>query len=326
MPDTTELAEARRVLLEKLLRGDLPQAAKATSAVQQDAKAEMTTSNERVIAIQAGSSRRPFFYLHGEWQGTTFYCYPLAHALGADQPFYVIEPYTFDGLRVPPTIEAIAATHLESLRRIQAEGPYSLGGWCNGALMAYEMASQLHAQGQVVDVLVLMDGMVPGRHRRVRSVISRLCGLLRLGQEKQLDWFLIVHHVYRYLHFPRYRQLKNAEQMGTTTQGEHSQRRGKVGFRLPRLGALFTRAETLRRGYSEVFEWVAAGYAPDLYPGKITFFWASEEPGLPGEWREVVQAKEGEVEMHFIPGNDLTCRTEHLPALAECLRECLSKT
>lgn len=325
MSETPQFSEAKRALLEKYLRGDLPQASKSAGSVLQDARAELTGRRVSAAAVQAGGSRRPFFYLHGEWRGGAFYCYPLAQALGADQPFYILEPYTFEGLRVPPPLEAIAEAHLEMIRRIQPEGPYLLGGWCNGALVAYEMARQLHAQGQAVDLLVLMDSMVPGRHRGVRSVISRLCGLLRLGSEKQLDWFLIVHHVYRYLRFPHYRQRENAEPMGTTQRGGHGPRRGKAAIRLARLDGLFTTAEVLRQDYPKVFEWVAAGSAPDLYPGKITFFWTSEEPGYSVEWHKVVKAKEGEVEIYNIPGNDLTSRIEYLPVLADHLRECLSK-
>ncbi len=325
MPDTTELSEARRALLEKYLRGDLPQEAKAASTVAQETRAKKIGRHEGAEAIQIEGSKPPFFYLHGEWRGGAFYCHPLARALGTDQPFYALGPYTFDGLRVPPTLEAIAKIHLESLLSIQPEGPYFLGGWCNGALVAYEMARQLCAQGQAVDLLVQIDGMVPGRHRLVRSLISRLGGLMRLSQEKQLDWFLIVHHVYRCLRFPHYRQRTNSEHMKTTPQNEHGHRHSKRGFELAHLNALFTTAEILRQDYSKVFEWVNAGYAPDLYPGKITFFWVSEEQELSAEWREVVKAKEGEVEILSIPGNDMTSRTEYLPVFAERLRECINK-
>src|SRR5260221_956608 len=323
MSETPQFSEAKRVLLERYLRGDPPQAAMTASAIPQGAKAEMTGRRERVIAIKTGGSKRPFFYLHGEWRGNTFYCYPLAHALGADQPFYVLEPYTFEGLRVPPTLETIAAAHLELLRSIQPEGPYLLGGWCNGALVVYEMARHLHAQGHAVDLLVLMDSMVPGRLRLVRSVIGRLCGLLRLGQEKQFDWFLLVQHVYRYLLFPHYRQRNDSEHTEITEEGEPRRRRGKGGFRLLRLDALITAAETLRQEYTNVFDWLTSGYAPSLYPGKITFFWASEESWRSVGWRKVVETKE--VEIHIIPGNDITSRTEYLHALADQLRECLRK-
>jgi acyl carrier protein len=107
-----------------------------------------------VIPLQVNGSRRPFFYLHGNWNSEAFYCYALARHLGPDQPFYALEPYHFEGLCVPPTIEAMAAAHLEAIRAVQPEGPYVLGGFCNGGLVAYEMARQLQAQGEQVETLL----------------------------------------------------------------------------------------------------------------------------------------------------------------------------
>src|SRR5438105_9094732 len=112
-----------------------------------------------VVPLHTGGSRRPFFFLHGHYLGTAHYCLPLARALGPDRPLYALDPYRLDDLAVPPPLEEIAATHLEALRAIQPAGPYLLGGFCNGGLVAYEMARQLHAAGQTVDLLVLMDPM-----------------------------------------------------------------------------------------------------------------------------------------------------------------------
>lgn len=62
MPDTPELSEARRALLEKYVRGDLPQVAVATGAVIQHVEADVSTPREHVVAIQTGGSKRPFFF------------------------------------------------------------------------------------------------------------------------------------------------------------------------------------------------------------------------------------------------------------------------
>src|SRR5216684_2215700 len=99
-----------------------------------------TDSRAPLVTVQVGGSRRPFFYLHGEWGGGALYCLELARYLGPDQPFYLLEPYKFDGLSILPTFEAVAAAHLKTLRAVQPEGPYLLGGFCNGGLIAYEMA------------------------------------------------------------------------------------------------------------------------------------------------------------------------------------------
>src|SRR6266516_3467410 len=247
-------------------------------ALQGETKTK-TDSRAPLVAVQAGGSRRPFFYLHGEWRGGALYSLELERYLGPDQPFYLLEPYKFESLAVPPTFEAIAAAHIESLRSVQTEGPYLLGGYCNGGLLAYEMARQLHAQGQTVDLLVLMDPDSPARHRLVRSVISHFCNVMRIGQDRQFDWFLCLQHIYRYLRFSHYRRLKNSELLGTVEQGEPWRKRSKVDF-APlslRLKALVPKVETLRQDYPNIYDWLVSDYTPSLYSGKIKFFWTSEE-------------------------------------------------
>src|SRR5438270_10688654 len=108
MSQTPELSEAKRALLEKYLRGELTQTATAAGAITlrtQESSTPLTESRVSLVPIQTDGSKRPFFYLHVHWEGGAFYCFTLAFDLGQDQPFYVLEPYKFDGLRVPPTIE-----------------------------------------------------------------------------------------------------------------------------------------------------------------------------------------------------------------------------
>jgi hypothetical protein len=57
----------------------------------------------RVVPLQTGGSRRPFFFLHGHYLGTAYYCFRLARDLGPDQPFYALDPYKLDDLSVPPS-------------------------------------------------------------------------------------------------------------------------------------------------------------------------------------------------------------------------------
>jgi surfactin family lipopeptide synthetase A len=277
----------------------------ATALQQQDsALGELPGKEDRgsrahVVAVQVGRAKRPFFYLHGEWGHDAFYCFPLARALGADQPFYTLEPYKFEGLRVPPTMEAMAAAHLEAMRAVQPEGPYLLGGWCNGGLLAYEVARQLHVAGQTVDLLVLMNAWsVPVLARWVCGLIRRLGTLLRLGQDRQVDWFLRLRHVYNSLRFAHYRNSRRF--------------------------ALVPTAEALRQeNWMDIFDWVASAYVPGQYPGEITFFWDEEEPFGRVMWSRMAKAKEAEV--HLIAGTHITSRTEYLQALAAQLKTCLDK-
>jgi amino acid adenylation domain-containing protein len=59
------------------------------------------------------------------------------------------------------SLQALAAAHVASVRRVQPAGPYRLAGFSLGGLIAYEMAQQLRADGQEVEMLFLLDPMAP---------------------------------------------------------------------------------------------------------------------------------------------------------------------
>ncbi len=299
--ETPNLSDARRTLLARYLHGDLPQAAMAADAHGGHTHADLAKSHESVVPIQTTGSRTPFFFLHGQWEVGGFFCFPIARALGPDRPFYALEPCKFDGLSAPPPFQAMAAEHLRSLHAVIPTGPYVLGGWCNGALLAYEMARQLDAEGQKLDQLVLIDPVYlryPARLRFVRALIARLGKLLGLGQDKQLQIYLWLRQAYRYaghlrayLRSPEYR-LSN----------------GLTDFE--------------REDYPGIYDWTAMAHRPtNLYPGKITFLWSVTQPFRKG-WRRVESSNE--VEVHVLPCHHETCLNEYLDNLAEHVRESLT--
>src|SRR3984893_15775533 len=94
-PNMPELSEVKRALLEKYLQGNLPQAPEIADAIPPRAEAETEGPRERVVAIQSGGCRRLFFLLHGKLQSHAFNFFPRSESLVTDQPFYVLEPYSF---------------------------------------------------------------------------------------------------------------------------------------------------------------------------------------------------------------------------------------
>jgi hypothetical protein len=93
-----------------------------------------------------------------------------------------------------------------------------------------------------------------------------------------------------------------------------------------RLNNMFPPVEALYKDYVGVLTWLASGYMPDIYPGKITFLWARDELFIKDEWREIVEAKDKDtIENYFVPGTHMSCVTEHIQDVAERLRLCLSE-
>jgi thioesterase domain-containing protein len=59
------------------------------------------------------------------------------------------------------SIEAMASLYIEGIRKHQPEGPYRIAGFSFGAIIGLEIAQQLLAQGEVVEMLFLLDPYLP---------------------------------------------------------------------------------------------------------------------------------------------------------------------
>ncbi len=125
-----------------------------------------------VLTLQTGAGKRPFFYLHGDFQGGGFYARNLAQYLGENRLVCLVHPPGMDGLPTAETLEAGASRHLPFLRALQPKGPYQLGGHCNGALEALELARQLLAAGEEVALLVMLDPPDPAYRGFPGDVVS----------------------------------------------------------------------------------------------------------------------------------------------------------
>jgi hypothetical protein len=163
-----------------------------------------------------------------------------------------------------------------------------------------------------------MDPDVPAQHAGERRITTGIGNLLRLSPEQQADLFLAYRHVRRTFYYWRLSKFKQ-------TRTAKEQKPDKVA-EAPRINEFIPRREVFR-GWPNIYEWALAGYIPHSYPDKVTFFWTEEEPHRREIWRRWMETKTqaDKVEVHIIPGNHITSRTEHLPKLAELLRKCVSK-
>jgi len=119
-----------------------------------------------LVTIHPLGSKPPFFCVHGG-AGSTLFLHRLSREMGFDQPFYGLEPEGLDGRRVyRTTVEDMAAHYLDEIRKVQPTGPYLLGGYCFGGLVAFEMAQQLRARGESA-ALVAMFSAPLRFHRRI---------------------------------------------------------------------------------------------------------------------------------------------------------------
>jgi acyl transferase domain-containing protein/thioesterase domain-containing protein/acyl carrier protein len=110
-----------------------------------------------VVAVRRQGSRLPLFVVSGvgghviAFDGVTRY-------LGEDQPVFALQPQGMDG-REPflTRVEDMAAYYIRGVREVQPHGPYCLAGYSFGGFVVFEMAQQLHAAGETVALLGLLD-------------------------------------------------------------------------------------------------------------------------------------------------------------------------
>jgi thioesterase domain-containing protein/acyl carrier protein len=140
-------------------------------------------SSSLLLPIQAAGSQAPFFCVHG-YGGDVVGYYKLAHLLGPDQPFYGIQAQgLYDGLEPHADVASMAEAYVQAMRKLQPQGPYYLGGYCDGGVIAYEMARQLYDQGQQVALLAVFEAYAVDRgdaqrqHWRPSVLTSFVCNL-----------------------------------------------------------------------------------------------------------------------------------------------------
>jgi phthiocerol/phenolphthiocerol synthesis type-I polyketide synthase E len=117
----------------------------------------------RVVALNAGGPGRPLF-LAADAAGNVLSYRALAAELDGVRPVVGLEPAGAAAGSL--AIEDSAAHHVAAVRQAQPSGPYTIGGWSFGAVLAHEMARRLTGSGERVDTLVCLDAVVPGRAGR----------------------------------------------------------------------------------------------------------------------------------------------------------------
>ncbi|ARU63608.1 hypothetical protein CBW65_23280 [Tumebacillus avium] len=118
---------------------------------------EVKKADGALVPLQPLGTKTPLFLVHPI--GGSVFCYQaLAKELGSDQPLYALQaPGLNDGEELLTTVEALAEQYLAEIRTVQKSGPYRLGGWSFGGVVALEVARRLQAAGEEVEPLVLFD-------------------------------------------------------------------------------------------------------------------------------------------------------------------------
>lgn len=110
-----------------------------------------------LVPIQPSGMQPAFFCIHGVG-GNVVGFNRLGRHMAPDYPFYGLQSQGLDGKSPCLTsIEAMASHYIAEMRSVQPHGPYFLGGFSFGGLVAYEVAQQLRDAGEEVGLMVLFD-------------------------------------------------------------------------------------------------------------------------------------------------------------------------
>jgi amino acid adenylation domain-containing protein len=263
-----------------------------------------------LVPIQPRGGKPPLFFVHAYGGGVFFYR-ELSDSLGQDQPFYGLQTIGLDGRRPPlRRVEDMAARYIEEMKTVQPRGPYYIGGRCLGAYIALEIANQLRAAGEEVGLLAVLDSYwAPQRPPTSGEKVGKHVSSLMHGGLREKLSYLSTHAGYRLLKT----KLRLADIAST------------MAFRLGRPVPSFMRDFYINRYVPWLNGRAELRYAPQVYPGLITFFQATAESNRDPRsfWGKFTS--EG-IEVEMVPATHRDILVEpNVSVLADKLRGALEK-
>jgi acyl-CoA synthetase (AMP-forming)/AMP-acid ligase II/thioesterase domain-containing protein len=145
---------------------------------------------KELIALNENGKSPPLFLFHGDYFGG-LYSVKLANFLGPDQPVFVIPPHDFGKAPLLLPIEEIAAARLPLIRSAQPKGPYRVAGYCLSGLVAFEVARQLKAAGEEVEMVGMIDTPTTSARRHVQWFLSAVRSAGPFARSAPLVWHKI---------------------------------------------------------------------------------------------------------------------------------------
>ena len=288
-------------------------------------QSEWSTLWNSLVTIQIGGSKPPLFCVHAI-DGNVLVFQNLARHLDPDQPVYGLQAKGLDGKQAPHTrFEDMAADYIKEIRTVQPEGPYLLAGYSSGGVVAFEMAQQLQAQGQQVELLALIDSYCPvyfNPQSFSDLVFRHLGNLLRLKPKDKLTYFMAVlgaveqrlQKIYRKFYPVIRRYLPQAEEMSSPTT-----------ILIPNNQAVTD--IDIFAAHKQAIRDAVRDYVPQVYSGRVTLFRSAEQPWWMGSDRQLGWgglAADG-LELYEVPGDHLSIIREDVRVLSEHFSTCLDR-
>jgi len=263
-----------------------------------------------LVPIQPLGAKLPLFFVHAYGGGVFFYR-ELSDHLGPDQPFYGLQAIGLDGRKAPlRRVEDMAARYIREMKTVQPKGPYYVGGRCLGAYIALEIANQLHAAGEKVGMLAVLDSYwAPQSPLTAGEKMGKHVSSLMKGGLREKASYLAKH--------ARMRAAKTKLRLAGMTAALSL----RLGHPVPGIAREIYINQCLPRIHGEA----ERRYRPSIYPGVITFFQATAEIDRDPRsfWGKRTS---GGVEIEMVPASHRDILVEpNVRVLAEKLNRALEK-
>ena len=296
----------RRIPLSKLFQA--PSAGQLARLVRQGATPDFDT----LVPIRHGTEARPWFWVHPV--GGNVLCYfPLAQRLRPGFPIYGLQSPNLDPHAATlDRIEEMAEHYLRELRAVDPDGPYRLGGWSMGGVVAFEIARRLESEGREVEILALVDTHLA--HGELQD--DELTLLWRFGRDLGLAP-KVPEDVLEAL-----REMYPRERLAAVLRQAHEAEVLAPEIDLTRFEHLFAVFKLHTRAMYD--------YSPDSYSGRIVLIRpeteAAQAPSsdeVAARWRQLAGSG---LELHYVGGDHfMMVREPHVEALAEILNRLLDQ-
>ncbi|MEO5803895.1 MAG: amino acid adenylation domain-containing protein [Verrucomicrobiota bacterium] len=284
------------------------------STIESLAKAIQNSSGDFIfssmVSLQPLGTKPPLFLVHTT-PGDVLAYGGLIYHLGLDQPCYGFQSRGFGRAEESHTrVEDMAAYYVKQMRSHQPQGPYYLGGWCYGGIVAVEMGHQLIAAGEKIALMALIETPAPAPplFSNFSYYGRRISCLLKMNPRQ---WRKYLGEKIKY-----YRGVKMANEMRfrRVEKTEETSKVEEANSRLAKLEHVYhTNLDALNF------------YNVRPYPNKIILFNAAEQD--PAQVTDPLYgwpSLAGEIETHTISGNHDTILMEpHVKSLAGKLADCL---
>jgi amino acid adenylation domain-containing protein len=260
-----------------------------------------------LVQIQPGGSKQPFFCVHPS--GGNVLCYvELASYLDLEQPFYGLQAPGLDGEQEPYTrVEDMANHYIEAIRTVQPQGPYLLGGWSMGGVVAFEMAQQLQKQGHQVALLALLDSKVP--NLRSEADLDRAAPLIEFAERLGLT-----------ISISDFESLEQNEQLNYILEQAKKSNIMPSDAQLQQLTALLN---VCNANVQALYN-----YVPQVYSNSINLLRTNDHSttDLSDSTLGWSKLSSKSVEIYIVPGDHNSMLTKpHVPILAKQLSTCLNQ-